>query len=152
MLTDSLIVQDLADSSEEEEDGGNDYDLEDKFLVADEDASEEGEGGEGEGGEAGAKRRRKRKRRREEQLLDEEDYELIVRTHAGCCYSCRCMWLYAPCMGLPACMLSMRTADGSHACTVSGSLLKGMHCSASLWHCATRLIWLSWGMCLRGRA
>ena len=69
-------MQDLQDSSEEDEGDGNEYDTTDRFLVADD--AEEGE--EGEGGEDGAaKRRKKRRRRREEdEELDEEDYELIV--------------------------------------------------------------------------
>ena len=70
------MMQDLQDSSEEDEGDGNEYDTTDRFLVAD-DAAEDDDG---EGGEEGAaKRRKKRRRRREEdEELDEEDYELIV--------------------------------------------------------------------------
>jgi transcription elongation factor SPT6 len=67
--------QDLADSSDEEE-GQNEYDMNDKFLVDDEDEDEEE--GEDEGTEEEKKRRRRKKRR--ESVLDEEDYELIVRS------------------------------------------------------------------------
>ena len=69
-------MQDLQDSSEEDEGEGNEYDTTDRFLVADDAAEDE----DGKGGEEGAaKRRKKRRRRREEdEELDEEDYELIV--------------------------------------------------------------------------
>ena len=67
--------QDVQDSSEEEEEGQNEYDLNDKFLVGDEDEDEEDEEEEVSEEE---KKRRRRKRRKEAQL-DEEDYELIVR-------------------------------------------------------------------------
>ncbi len=71
-------LQDLQDSSEEEEGEGNEYDVTDKFLVADDDAEDGGEG-EAEGAEGSAKRKKKRRRRREsDEELDEEDYELIV--------------------------------------------------------------------------
>ena len=60
------------DSSEEEEEGDNEYDLTDKFL-ADDGEEEEGNASEGE-----KERRRRHKRRRERSPeLDEEDYELL---------------------------------------------------------------------------
>ena len=52
--------QDLQDSSEEEEGEGNEYDVTDKFLVADDDAEVDEEG---EDGDAAAKRKKKRRRR-----------------------------------------------------------------------------------------
>ena len=69
-------MQDLQDSSEEDEGDGNEYDTTDRFLVADDAAEDE----EGEGGADGAAQRRKKRRRRreEDEELDEEDYELIV--------------------------------------------------------------------------
>ena len=71
-------MQDLQDSSDEDEGAGNEYDVTDRFLVAD-DAAEDDEDGEEEGGDGATKRRKKRRRRREEEEeLDEEDYELIV--------------------------------------------------------------------------
>ena len=70
------MMQDLQDSSEEDEGDGNEYDTTDRFLVADDAAEDEDEEG---GKEGAAKRRKKRRRRREEdEELDEEDYELIV--------------------------------------------------------------------------
>ena len=73
-----IWLQDLQDSSDEEEGEGNEYDVTDKFLVADDDAEDAGEG-EAEGAEGSAKRKKKRRRRREsDEELDEEDYELIV--------------------------------------------------------------------------
>ena len=76
-------MQDLQDSSEEDEGDGNEYDTTDRFLVADDAASDE-EGEEGEDGSA--KRRKKRRRRREEdEELDEEDYELIVSYPSRLC-------------------------------------------------------------------
>jgi len=56
----AICLQDLQDSSEEEEGEGNEYDVTDKFLVADDDAEDDEEGGEG---DAAAKRRKKRRRR-----------------------------------------------------------------------------------------
>ncbi len=71
-------LQDLQDSSDEDEGEGNEYDVTDKFLVADDDEAEDNDE-EGVEGDAAAKRRKKRRRRREaEEELDEEDYELIV--------------------------------------------------------------------------
>lgn len=75
-------LQDLQDSSDEDEGEGNEYDVTDKFLVADDDEAEDNDG-DGAEGDAAAKRRKKRRRRREaEEELDEEDYELIVSTSA----------------------------------------------------------------------
>lgn len=68
-----LSLQDLQDSSEEEEEGQNEYDMNDRFLVADEDEDDE----DGEEGTEEEKKRRRRRKRKEAQL-DEEDYELIV--------------------------------------------------------------------------
>jgi hypothetical protein len=81
------LLQDLQDSSEEEEEGQDEYDLDDKFLVGDED--EEDEDGEEEGTEEEKKRRRRKKRK--EAQLDEEDYELIVRPSTILsCYATSC--------------------------------------------------------------
>ena len=89
-------LQDLQDSSEEEEEGeGNEYDVTDKFLVADDDA-EDGGDGVAEGTEGSAKRKKKRRRRREsDEELDEEDYELIVGplSHSGSPGHCLSGWL-----------------------------------------------------------
>ena len=81
-------LQDLQDSSDEEEGEGNEYDVTDKFLVADDDEAEDNDE-DGAEGDAATKRRKKRRRRREaEEELDEEDYELIVSTSAHvACYS-----------------------------------------------------------------
>ena len=74
----AIWLQDLQDSSDEEEGEGNEYDVTDKFLVADGDADED-EDAEADGAEGTAKRKKKRRRRREsDEELDEEDYELIV--------------------------------------------------------------------------
>ena len=71
-----LPMQDLQDSSEEDEGDGNEYDTTDRFLVAD-DAAEDEEGKQGADGAAQCRRKRRR-RREEDEELDEEDYELIV--------------------------------------------------------------------------
>ena len=85
----ALLMQDLQDSSEEDEGDGNEYDTTDRFLVAD-DAAEDEEGEEGADGAAALRRRKRRRRREEDEELDEEDYELIVcfswpsRLHSMC--------------------------------------------------------------------
>lgn len=82
----AAFVQDQ-DSSEEEEDGDNEYDLTDKFIAREDEDDEDGEGGDSDG-EREAKRRHKRRREKSAEL-DEEDYQLLednqvtVRTLGG---------------------------------------------------------------------
>ena len=61
------------DSSDEEE-GGNEYDMTDKFIAPE--GEEEG-GEESESDEEGGRRKKKKRRRREVEELDEEDYALL---------------------------------------------------------------------------
>ena len=61
------------DSSEEEE-GGNEYDMTDKFIAPED---EEEAGDESESDEEGGRRKKRKRRRREEEELDEEDFALL---------------------------------------------------------------------------
>ena len=61
------------DSSEEEADDDNEYDLTDKFIAREDEEEEDGDVSEGE-----RERKRRHKRRRERSPeLDEEDYQLL---------------------------------------------------------------------------
>ena len=60
------------DSSDEEE-GGNEYDMTDKFIAPE----DEVDAGESESDEEGGRRKKKKRRRREDEELDEEDYALL---------------------------------------------------------------------------
>ncbi|KAL0039173.1 hypothetical protein WJX77_010168 [Trebouxia sp. C0004] len=61
------------DSSEEEE-GGNEYDMTDKFIAPED---EEDAGDESESDQEGGRRKKRKRRRREEEELDEEDFALL---------------------------------------------------------------------------
>ena len=61
------------DSSDEEE-GGNEYDMTDKFIAPED---EEEAGDESESDEEGGRRKKRKRRRREEEELDEEDFALL---------------------------------------------------------------------------
>ena len=66
-------VQGSSDSSDEDAEGPDEYDLNDNFIAGDED---EDEGGDQSRAEA-KQRKRAKKRSREEEQLDEEDYQLL---------------------------------------------------------------------------
>ena len=72
-------VQDVTDSSDEDAEGPDEYDMTDRFLAA-EDDDEEGDDEEREGDNAEVKevkRRRRARKRSREQQLDEDDYQLL---------------------------------------------------------------------------
>ena len=67
------IWQGGSDSSDEDAEGPDEYDLNDNFIAGDEDEDEGGDRGQAEE----KRRKRARKRSREEEQLDEDDYQLL---------------------------------------------------------------------------
>ena len=78
------------DSSEEEE-GGNEYDMTDKFIAPED---EDDAGDESESDQEGGRRKKRKRRRREEEELDEEDFALLeeqgVRVDVSALLCCTC--------------------------------------------------------------
>ena len=66
-------VQGSSDSSDEDAEGPDEYDLNDTFIAGDEDEDE----GRGQSQAEAKRRKRAKKRSREEEQLDEEDYQLL---------------------------------------------------------------------------
>ena len=111
------------DSSDEEE-GGNEYDMTDKFI-APEDEDEAGD--ESESDEEGGRRKKRKRRRREEEELDEEDFALLeeqgvrvdvrlslVGTHLLSCSASAIAPLVCTCRG-NVCMLQALCHDWQEA-------------------------------------
>ena len=85
------------DSSEEEEEGNDEYDYADNFLAREDEEEEQPDDSDGER----ERKRRKRKRRRERALqLDNEDYELLeenqVTVRISVVGGCQHSRVYAP--------------------------------------------------------